>query len=102
MNAMRRCLVTYGLVLFFVVGLCPGAVAEDAVGAAAVSDEDQSLRSLVRSYVQESSRQSPDELLPKILNHPGANLETVEAAIRDQRDGRCSITPPPRTIISGA
>ncbi len=101
MNAMGRCIVTYGLVLFFVVGLCPRAVAEDAVGAAAISDEDQSLRSLVRSYVQESSGQSPDELLARILNHPEVNLQTVETAIREiPHYGKLSIgSQPHRSII---
>ena len=66
---MCRCIFTYGLMLFFVVGLCSGAVAGNIVGAAAVSDEGKYLPSLVRSYFQESSGQAPDELLSRILNH---------------------------------
>jgi hypothetical protein len=76
-------MVTYSLVLLFVVGLCHAAVAGEFVGASAVSDEARSLGSLVRGYVQGSSSQSPDELLSQVLNHPDANFQTVEAAIRD-------------------
>jgi len=79
---MSRFMFTYGLVLFLIAGLCPGAVADDAVGATAVSDEEQSLRSLVRAFFQESSQQSLDELLHRILDHPDANLQLVKAAIR--------------------
>ena len=80
---MSRFMVTYSLVLLFVVGLCHAAVAGEFVGASAVSDEARSLGSLVRGYVQGSSSQSPDELLSQVLNHPDANFQTVEAAIRD-------------------
>jgi len=97
---MRRCIVTYGLLLFFVMGLCPVAAAGDIVGAAAVSDEGQSLRSLVRSYVQESSGQSPDELLSRILDHPDANLQTVEAAIHGiPQFGKAPVGVQPRRSI---
>ena len=81
-NTMRRSIVAYRLVLLWVVGLCPTAIAGEFVGATAVSDEARSLGSLVRSYLQESSDQSPDELLARILNHPEANVQTVETAIR--------------------
>ena len=45
--------------------------------------EPPSLVSLVRGYVEGASEQSREGFLKAILNHPGANLKTVEAAIRD-------------------
>lgn len=81
MNAMRRCIVTYSLLLFLVMGLCPLVVAETFVEGALPSDVELSLRSLVRSYVQESSGQLADKVLADIMNHPAASLQTVEAAI---------------------
>ncbi len=81
-NTMRRLIFTYSLVLFLVVGLTHVAIAGEFVGVSASSEERPALRSLVRGYVQESSGQSPDELLARILNHPDANFKTVEAAIR--------------------
>lgn len=44
--------------------------------------ENSSLVSLVRGYVEGASEQSREGLLYAILNHPGANVETVETAIR--------------------
>jgi len=83
MNAMRRCIVTYSLSFFLVMGLCPMVVAETLVEGALPSDGELSLRSLVRSYVQESSGQLADKVLADIMNHPAASLQAVEAAIRD-------------------
>jgi len=83
MNAMRRCIFTYSLSFFLVMGLCPVVVAETFVEGATPSDIELSLRSLVRSYVHESSGQTLDELLSQILNHPAASLQAVEAVIRD-------------------
>jgi len=45
--------------------------------------EPPSLVSLVRGYVEGASGQSREGLLKTILNHPGANLQTVEAAFHD-------------------
>jgi hypothetical protein len=45
--------------------------------------EPPSLVSLVRGYVEGASGQSPEGLLKTILNHPGANLKTVKAALQD-------------------
>ncbi len=99
-NAMRRCIIAYGLVLVLVVGLCTWAVAGNIVEAAAVSDEDQALRSLVRAYVQESSGQSLDELLSRILNHPDANFQSVEAAIHAvPQFGKAPVGAQPRRSI---
>jgi len=44
--------------------------------------EPPSLVSLVKGYVEETSVQSREELLEIILMHPGANVQTVETAIR--------------------
>jgi hypothetical protein len=44
--------------------------------------EPPSLVSLVRGYVEGASEQSGEELLETILNHPGANVQAVETAIR--------------------
>jgi len=44
--------------------------------------EVSSLISLVRDYIQGGSAESSQEILQKILQHPGGNLQTVEAAIR--------------------
>lgn len=97
---MRRCIVTYVLGLFFVVGLCSWAVAGDIVGAAAVSVEDQSLRFLVRSFVKESSGPLLDERLSQILKHPDANLQSVEAAIRDSSHyGKAPVGAQPRRSL---
>jgi len=41
-----------------------------------------SLVSLVKEYVEGVSERSREGLLEKILDHPGANVKTVEAAIR--------------------
>ena len=43
--------------------------------------EPPSLVSLVRRYVEGGSKQSGEELLETILNHPGANVRAVETAI---------------------
>jgi poly(3-hydroxybutyrate) depolymerase len=44
--------------------------------------EPPSLVSLVRGYVEGTSEQSGEELLETILNHPGANVQAAETAIR--------------------
>ena len=79
---MRQSIVTYGLVVFFVVGLCSLVGAEVFVVGAMPSEEPRSLSDMVRDYVQRSAERSSDELLTQILAHPDANLHTVEAAIR--------------------
>jgi poly(3-hydroxybutyrate) depolymerase len=43
--------------------------------------EPPSLVSLVRGYIEGASEQSHEGLLHTILNHPGANVQVVEAAI---------------------
>ena len=97
---MPRFLFRYSLILLFVVGLCPpmlvGAVGE----VTPFATEAPSLSALVRSYVDGSSGQSADELLPQILNHPDANLQTVEAAIRGiPQFGKAPVGAQPRRAI---
>lgn len=79
---MRPFIFTNSLVLLCVVGLCHMDVAAEIVGARAVSDEARSLGSLVRVYVQGESAVSSQEGLQAILQHPDANLQAVERAIR--------------------
>ena len=78
MKNMGRCILTFSLSWFLVVGLCPMAVGEDVV----VSDEARSFASLVQDYIQGASAESPQAILQAILQHPDANLQSVEAAIR--------------------
>ena len=47
-----------------------------------VATESSSLVSLVRDYIQGGSAESSQEILQAILQHPDANLQAVEAAIR--------------------
>ncbi|MDH5576495.1 MAG: prolyl oligopeptidase family serine peptidase, partial [Nitrospirota bacterium] len=97
---MRRTNVTCHLVLLCVVGLCHVAVAGEGVGATAPLEKEPSLRSLVRSYVEASSGQLLEESLSKILNHPEANLQTVEAAIHDiPQFGKAPVGAQPRRSI---
>ena len=62
--------------------------------------EPPSLISLVRGYVEEASGQSREGLLKTILNHPGANVQTVEMAIRSiPHYGKSPIGSQPRRSI---
>lgn len=45
--------------------------------------EISSLVSFVRDYMRGKSAEQSQEVLKSILKHPGANIQTVEAAIRD-------------------
>ena len=49
---------------------------------ALAASESGSLVSLVREYLQTESTQSSQGMFQSILNHPDANLQTIEAAIR--------------------
>ena len=100
MKIMRGFICKYILMLWCVVGLCPTAVAEEFVEGATPSDAERSLSSLVRGYVQGSSEQSTDKLVPQILNHPGANVKTIEAAIRAiPHYGKAPVGAQPRRSI---
>jgi len=97
---MRRTIVTCCLVLLCVVWLCHGAIAGEIVVETAPLNEGPSLRSLVRSYVEEASGQSSEEWLAKILNHPEANLHSVELAIRGiPQFGKVPVGAQPRRSI---
>ncbi len=96
MNSMRRCILTYSLSWFLVVGLCPMAAGQDVV----VSDDARSLTSLVQGYIQGGRAESSEEILQAILQHPEGNLQAVEAAIRQvPRYSKASVGAQPKRLV---
>ena len=96
MNNMRRCVLTYSLSWFLVVGLCPMAAGQDVV----VSDDARSLASLVQGYIQGGTAESSEEILQAILQHPEGNLQAVEAAIRQvPRYSKASVGAQPKRLV---
>ncbi len=79
---MWRLLVLCGFSFFGIVSMCQAAVAGELVEGSVRSEENQSLRSLVRSYVQESAHETSRDVFAQILKHHDATVETVSAAIR--------------------
>ncbi len=79
---MRRLLVLYGFALFGIVSTCLVAVAGELVEGTVRSEETQSLRSLVQTYIQESVHETSGDAFAQIMKHPNATVETVSAAIR--------------------
>ncbi|MDH3771058.1 MAG: alpha/beta hydrolase-fold protein [Nitrospirota bacterium] len=62
--------------------------------------EQPSLVSLIRGYVEGPSGQSGEGLLKTILNHPSANVKTIEAAIRAiPHYGKASVGAQPHRSI---
>ncbi len=83
MNAMQRFVFANALIVLLVVCLCPLVDAEEFVEGKTHPDRKPTLRSLVRSYVQEFSGSLLTKRLSQIVSHPEANIHLIEEALRE-------------------
>ena len=82
MMITHRAFILSGLVCLCVMGLYSRTIAGELQVLPKESEHAPVLGALVREYVRGSSDRSQNQLLSQILQHPEANLQSIEAAVR--------------------